>query len=360
MANILNYAKSNTKSFEEVPFNAVDSLILSTLAYIDFDFLFKKEYKLVIKDVPLAKINKKLITIREADKYIKLFNYVHDNPRYRDGIFRDYIEIASDSDETHFNAMTFSFNDFSYIAYMGTGASLVDWKEDFKLAYKKYVPAQRYAKEYLDKMLKHLSGDIYVGGHSKGGNLACYAATYTKLFNKFRIKEVFNHDGPGFNKKIYNSFSYRSIKNKINKTVPQSSLVGMLFYSRVQLKIIKSSGFSLLQHSPFTWLVKNNDFIYLEDRTWDSKYFDKTITDWLDSLSKKEIEIFVEALFDILSKVDYETIDITRYKFFNFIKVVKKGTNDLDPETKEIVLHVLDRLKYYRKINFKIGNDNNK
>ena len=40
------------------------------------------------------------------------------------------------------------------------------------------VPAQLDAAVYLDKVAAEYQGPIIVSGHSKGGNLAVYAAAY--------------------------------------------------------------------------------------------------------------------------------------------------------------------------------------
>ncbi|MBQ3814802.1 MAG: DUF2974 domain-containing protein, partial [Clostridia bacterium] len=41
-------------------------------------------------------------------------------------------------------------------------------------------------------------GPLLLLGHSKGGNLAIYAAAEAEPDIKLRIEEIFNTDGPGF------------------------------------------------------------------------------------------------------------------------------------------------------------------
>lgn len=54
--------------------------------------------------------------------------------------------------------------------------TIVGWKEDFNMSFSELVPAQTDATEYLEKVAKQYERKIRVGGHSKGGNLAVYAA----------------------------------------------------------------------------------------------------------------------------------------------------------------------------------------
>ena len=51
---------------------------------------------------------------------------------------------------------------------------------------------------YLEAVALRLPKRLIVGGHSKGGNLALYAALRAKPAVQERIERVYTHDGPGF------------------------------------------------------------------------------------------------------------------------------------------------------------------
>ena len=53
---------------------------------------------------------------------------------------------------------------------------MVGWKEDFNMAFKSPIPSQEEAVRYIEKASLYCNGKILTGGHSKGGNLAVYAA----------------------------------------------------------------------------------------------------------------------------------------------------------------------------------------
>ena len=355
MKTIINYAKEETRSFKVFTFNDVDSLILSTLSYINFTDIVPniKNHKrgVILENLSMDLIKNGVKKLADAKLHLKLFAAIMHNPRFKDLRLNNYVEIIDLVKETHFCAMTFKCDLFCYLAYMGTSASLIDWKEDFNMAYMTPVPAQKYALKYLNKVMSYTPGYIYIGGHSKGGNLAIYSAVNTYFWNKFRIKKVFTHDGPGFTKKFFNSVKYDLIRPKISKTVPSSSIVGMLMYSRENYRVVKSNALGILQHSSFTWQITNSNFLYLQDLAWDSKYFDRTISDWLNSVTDEEKNLFINTMYNILNAVDYSTIDVTKNNWWNIYKTIKAGKAKLDPETKKKIDEIFKKLAYYQKMN---------
>ncbi|ERL21183.1 PF11187 domain protein [Streptococcus pyogenes GA06023] len=115
------------------------------------------------------------------------------------------------------------------ISFRGTDDSLIGWKEDFNMAFQYPVPAQRSASAYLDMVARLWEGPIILVGHSKGGNLAIYAAMNADPKVRKRIQHVYSLDGPGFPPEIVTSPAYRTIQPKVTKIVPSSSIVGMIF-----------------------------------------------------------------------------------------------------------------------------------
>lgn len=361
MRSVVYYSKKETRSFKEYPFNNVDSLILSILSYYDFQddvpSLFSCGKK-QIKDINLKKINEYIKFLGDKKKYINLLTNVVNNPRYNLMYLDNYYEKESIEQEMQFKALTIENNDFMYVSFMGTKASLISWKEDFNMSYLYPIPSQKLAVKYLNKVMLETTKRIYVGGHSKGGNLAVYASAKTFFFNQLRIKRIFSHDGPGFVKEFFNSKKYHFIKNKIDKTIPSTSIVGTLFYSDEPYKVIKASGIGPAQHTPVNWLVDKDKFVYLDDTSIATKHFDSAVSNWLDSLSVDERINFVNALYKVLSDNDFDAINIPEKKYFKIYSSVRKGIKNLDEETRTMVIEILKRLAYYEKLNIiKKGND---
>ena len=361
MKTIIDYAKEETRSFREFAFNDVDSLILSSISYYDFGKIvpeLSSSKGIYLKDINIEKINEYINYLSDKKGYTKLLENLINNPRFNNLILNNYLEVEDDTKEMQFKALTIENNDFIYISYMGTKTTLMSWKEDFNMAYIAPIPSQKLAVKYLNRIMFENFRKVYVGGHSKGGNLAVYAAMNTCFLYKHRIIKVYSFDGPGFNKEIFNSNKYKKIVNKISKFVPHGSIVGLLFDTRENLKVIKSSGFGVEEHHSLNWQVKDSDFIYMDDLSKLAKHLDKTLSKWIDNLDYDGRVKFINALFSILEKEDFKNIDITNKKYLNIYNTIRKGIKGVDGETKEILVNVFKDLAYYEKENlFKTSND---
>ena len=362
MKNIINYVKDEKRSFKEFPFNDVDSLVLSSFAYYDFKddvpSLFSRG-RLKIKDIDVNKIEKYSEELTDKKKFVQLLDNIIKNPRFNELELDNYYEKESIEEVLGFKAMTIENNDFIYVSFMGTRtASIISWKEDFNLAYLSPLPSQKIALRYLNKVMIESFKPVYVGGHSKGGNLAIYSSMHTNFFNRLRIRKIFTHDGPGFLKEVVESRRYQKIKSRISKTVPQVSIVGMLLYSQEKLNVVKSSGLGVAQHSPFTWHVKNSDFVYVDDVSWSSKHLDKTISNLVNGLTKEEKIKFIDSLFIILQSNDFDPMNIPNRNYIKMYNSIRKGLKEIDEESREIIVDVFKKLIQYEKENLlNISND---
>ena len=297
MPNIIDYAKSNQKTMIEKNLNDVDSLILSELSYLPYDhikegsslnILDSKEYLEEIKN--------------ESNENINLVKAVAKSNRFKEIKLLNYTKETNEVLEKQFAAVTFLLPTGEiYISYRGTDGTLIGWKEDFNMAYMYPVPAQDAALSYLEEIAKKYNRKIFVGGHSKGGNLAVYASCLATEEVKQRIIYVFSHDGPGFEKGFLKDCYFKTIKTKLRKTVPESSLIGMLLYSQGHYKIVKSDRFFIMEHDPFSWQIEQDHFIEVDDLSDGCKYTNDVIYNWLKTLSKEEKEHFIDSLFSILT-----------------------------------------------------------
>ena len=354
MKNIVNYVKNEKRSFKEFPFNDVDSLVLSAFSYYDFKEDIPSLFsigKIKIKDLDPNKFKKYCEELTDRKRFLQLLNAIVKSPRYMDMELDNYYEKESIEEEMGFKAFTIENNDFIYISFMGTRtASIISWKEDFNLAYLSPLPSQKLAHIYLNKVMLESFKPVYVGGHSKGGNLAIYASMRTNFFNRLRIKRIFSHDGPGFLERVIHSRKFKAIESKISKTIPQGSVIGMLLYTKEDVKIIKSSGVSGVdQHSPFNWHVKNGDFIYLKDISWAAKNVDKVITDLVENLTKKQKIRFIDSLFSILQSNNFNPLDIPNRNYVRMYSSFRKGLKEIDEESREIIIDVFKKIIKYEK-----------
>lgn len=349
MENIITYTQNNLDTFDVMPFNGVDSLILASASYIHFpdvlpeiegwkgmrlQELYRAEYfEEMFHNIPLSHGTRELFFALAA------------SPRFRDIRIKGYTEQYDMVTEKQFSAVSFQITpELCYIAFRGTDSTLIGWKEDFNMAFQSPIPSQEEAVRYIERAALYCSGKIYTGGHSKGGNLAVYAAAMCRENVQSRIERVFSHDGPGFLESTLRSMEFQHIASRIEKTLPQSSIIGMLLEHQENFQIVKSNRTGLLQHDQFSWIIENNDFVYIEQLTKDAKYADRTLTDWLNQLSEEDRERFVDSLFSILSVNHLTTLDDLRTGWQTAMPASIHAATQLDDDTKKFLLQTLKKL----------------
>lgn len=317
MANILDYiAWRGDIPFSASPFNEVDNLILSELSFIDFNGILSGS---VEETVTLREVCESLSIYRDEDlaesgvlipkEISPLFYKAVESERFG-GIalcgFESRIDVDS---EMQFAAASFLLGDGTvFVSYRGTDDTLVGWKEDFNMSFLSVVPAQRHATHFLEKIASLYPCEFHLGGHSKGGNLAVYAAATAPIETQKRILSVYNNDGPGFLREFLDSEGYARIRDRVRTIVPETSIVGMLLEHETSYTVVKSTQSGLFQHDGFSWEVLGTGFIILDDRTSESKFVDRTLKAWVASIEPSEREEFVEALYEILSATSAATL----------------------------------------------------
>lgn len=182
----------------------MDSLIFSNFIYINLDEILQKlnetKKEIEIRDILQRENFDKMFKGTTLPESFEKFVYeLSASRRFRNVKLKKYSSINSRDIEKQFAAITFILNkEYSYIAFRGTDDTFNGWKEDFNMAFKCPIPSQVEALEYVSKVQKHLTPKIYLGGHSKGGNLAVYTLVKSNEKLQERIETVFSHDGPRF------------------------------------------------------------------------------------------------------------------------------------------------------------------
>ena len=333
MKNFLDYLQDNNKTFKESSFNNIDSLILAYLSYFHFPNTLTR-----LKDLDISKTTK-------VEKNREFIKRVVTSNRYKDIESCFYVEDTNDLIEKQFSAVTFLLpNNTMYISFRGTDSTLTGWKEDFNMAFMLPVPAQKEALNYVEKVTKLIPRKFYIGGHSKGGNLAVYAGCNLSDNLSTRIIKIYSHDGPGFIKEFLTTSNYQNIKDKIEKIVPSSSIIGMLLYTNENYKIIKSSARGILEHDPFSWLINENNFIILKNLSDGTVFTNKVINDFLSSLSKKEREIFIDSLFTVLKSTNLTTLDEISKNFIVKLPNILIAIYKLDDVNKKYIIKTIKAL----------------
>ena len=341
--NIYGYIKEENRTFAEKQFNAVDALVFAWLAYFDFEPI-KELYPLpikAIKDIPYYQKLGPYYTAVLARPSKKIMMAMSNSPRFQNVEILESFSLSDKKLHVQFGAIAVRFNNQIVVAFRGTDLSYTGWREDFALSFKDSIHSYSLAASFLGNVVQKYQENIILCGHSKGGHLCTYLLS--ELEDDSRIDFVYSFDGPGF--RTLDLFKGKEERlNKFVKIIPQSSFVGVLFSNETEMQIIKSRNVMLLQHNPLEWLVKNGDFIYLKKRAFSSKYLEKAVNSWINSLDEKERERFTEIVFGELDKLEAKDFKAFFLGIFKQIKPLYKAYRHLEKEDRKLLFHVMKKL----------------
>lgn len=302
MSNILDYITwRGDLPFSAAPFNEVDGLVLAQLS------MFRWENGLApggsAKICALFEpMNHQPVSVGfTAENDMKLLHLIAHCRRFGEIALRDYEQDFREDMEMQFAAVTLMLDDgTAYVSFRGTDSTLVGWKEDCNMAFSTPVPAQEAARLYLNAAAERFGGALRVGGHSKGGNLAMYAAATAEDAARERILGVYNNDGPGLSDKMNARALYQCITGRLHSYVPQGSIVGMLLAHPDAYTVVRSNSVSILQHDPYSWQVEGPAFVRMPGLNRDSARFDAAFRRWLSGVDEDDREVLIDTLFNVL------------------------------------------------------------
>ena len=351
MGTILDYLREyGDYSLEEKPFSDVDSLVISQLAYLKFDGI-----------VPGPEEKRPPVSLQEIAAHAD-YDHLYADERYRrdnTALFMgalngrrfgnlhlwNYVNLIEPERESQFSAVVCGFSGgLTYVVFRGTDENMVGWKEDLNLAFSEPVPGQLRSVPYLEQAARTIEGGFFVGGHSKGGNLAVYAAMYCEPAVRERIERIYDHDGPGFRPEVSQQGAWQEIEGRIHKTVPRSSMVGMLLYADIAYRVVESKTIGLAQHNPYTWLVKNGDFRMADEIRPGRRFVDQTLNEWILSLDQEQMHIFVDTLYGVVQASETDNlIDFTAHWVQN-VQKIGRAISEVDEETAKVVMQIMRAL----------------
>ncbi len=350
LKNIIDYVISETRSFKDKKFSSVDSLVLSQIAYMRFDGVVPDLSKSV-SFIPVGEVaamgslDTLFQGVRSNRNNQQLFEAFVKSPRFCDTELAFYRNQLDDETEKQFSAITFFLVDGStYIAFRGTDSTITGWKEDFNMAFTSPIPSQKEGVDYLDAVADRTSGTLRVGGHSKGGNIAVYSAINCAPLAQKRIEQIYSHDGPGFRDEILRSAGYLMIKDRINKTLPQSSIIGMLLHNQEQYSVVKSNRIWVMQHDPFSWLINGDDFLYLPSISKSATYMHATLDQWMNLYDDQKRKLFINTLFQIFQATEANTVYDLTGDWHKRAVAALGALREIDEETRSFVLQTIGSL----------------
>lgn len=342
---IIEYVQNETQRFADRGFGAVDSLVLSKMSYWHFEGIVpgpEENTAVAIRSLMNVDTTSMFKRARDIEDNRRLLAAVVESPRFRHARMMHYVQTMDQDEEKQFSAVTFLLeDDTAYVAFRGTDGTLVGWKEDFNMAFTSPVPAQEAGVGYLHETAKHTGRPLRIGGHSKGGNIAIYAAVKCRNDLKGRVLEVYSHDGPGFRKEFLDSEGYKKLASRIKRTIPQSSLVGMLLYQRGEYAVVESNRFGIMQHDPFSWAVQGDDFLYAQRLTSSASYMNRTLDKWLRGYSDQKRKLLIDTLYDVIAATNATTYEELIDNWHKKALTVFSSYRDVDEETRRFIHETL-------------------
>ena len=341
MANMVDYLGWRGElSFDASPWNEVDALLMANLCYLNFQQI-QDPYGCTVAEAKQQGLVQKTVVAGFEDRKHQ-FEAMADSPRFAGIRMHHFITLTDETQELQFSATCYDMPDGTLcIGFRGTDGTLVGWREDFNMSYQTTVPAQQAATFYLQKASEMDDRPIRLVGHSKGGNLAAYAAACSDPGIQDRIREIYSFDGPGMDPMIFQSEGYQRILGKIFSFVPQTSIVGMLMEYHRPYSVIKSEASGIMQHDPLTWQVYGPRFETVDKIDANAKLISDTLHEWLEKTNREERAKMVEALFSVLDSTKATNVAEMMGERLKTITGVALGTWDLDPESRKAVTRLV-------------------
>ncbi len=308
--NFFTYLKwRGDLSVKVAPFNEIDALILSEISYMVLDKVVPglgeegmismadafEKYEHVDSKVPYYELRE------------RLFEAAAKSNRYKDMTLCNYVSRTDLLAHKQFAAMHVNITPtMIFIAFRGTDSTVVGWREDANMSYMMPVPAQQDAVDYVNQTVKGWFTKVWIGGHSKGGNLAVYAGVFCQPHIQKKIVKIYSFDGPGFNRRMVDDPAYQAVKGRIRAFVPEESIVGMLMEHEEDYIVVKSQGSSIMQHEGAHWQVKRDGFVVVDALDKNSKWANDNFRLWLAKVSPEERKHLVNAFFTLFEKAGIE------------------------------------------------------
>ncbi len=353
MSNIMDYMLwRGDISLEHSPLNEVDNIILAMSTFADLSGIVPSD--ITAPALPFSEAMDRFEEVIDSRSYLgaiipaamlDIARTAARCPRFADIRLGGFTNDICEKVQMQFGAMTYFLpNGDIFIAFRGTDDTVVGWREDTKLGNMSAAPAQQRAVDYLAEAAAVTRGKIYLGGHSKGGNISMWAAAFSAPHIKERIERIYNYDGPGFYPEVINSPEYQSVADRIITYIPQSSIVGALFDQSPICKIIKSTQAGILQHDPLSWEVLGRQFVYLGKRSKFGIQSDETLKKWVYSMSEEEFDKLTALIFDIIDSTGAKTLtDLGSARIKNF-NAILRSLRELDKDSRDMMTKLLIRL----------------
>ena len=352
VANIVDYlAWRGDLTFDERPFNDVDNVILATFSYLDLTGIVPGSGG---GSVGLAEACQSVLDDTEGDVNLRVRSLAKLDPvllerlaaskRFGSLLVHDCVDLLDEARSLQFAAVQIDVSDTeTYVSFRGTDSTLVGWREDFMLTFTT-TEAQVEAEHYLAHALEQARAagrKLYLGGHSKGGNLAAYAALSCPVRDLPLIARVWSNDGPGFARELFPTSAAVLLGDRYVRIVPPYDMIGILLERKDDPRIVvRSTGTGFRQHDPFTWQVTPFGMVEESDLATESKALRDTISSWLSHVELDRRAEMVDQVFDALGAGGAHTLEEVTSSTQS-VSAVLAAMSTMDDSTKDLIMSLL-------------------
>ena len=338
MGNMISYIKwRGDLDFTERPLNELDNLVFCQLTYLDMRPAFQAQTSMTVRELVDFLLDHDGLNPMVLGDYEAVFTEfaraVADSRRFGDLTIEHYREEYDPGREREiqFAAMSFRIDrQTSFIAFRGTDASLVGWKEDFMLSFRR-IDAQEAALEYLTAMLDP-ERRYYMGGHSKGGNLVLYAASQLPKSLQDCLVHLYINDAPGLCEDVLDTSAIALLDTISTKIVPEYDVIGKVFEMPISHSlIVQSSEKGLMQHDMLSWQIRDGHLDLAPAQAPGSIWIGTVLDNWLSNVTTQEREVLVNDLFDAIANAGVESFNELGKLGRSEFESILSGITHIDP-----------------------------
>lgn len=258
MTTVIEHARDSCTPLR-ADLSPADALVLSCLVYVDFHALPgpRSPRGCLLREVAQASSIPSLYRYSLASHADRpLLEAAGASARFGGLRVCDAVTRLTSSPLAQFGAVSFIDEaGATYVVFRGTDASAVGWAEDARFGLDFPTDSQRWAANYLAYAASRADGPIVVVGHSKGANLALYAAA---TVTPPALKHVYAFDPVSFPAPVVDGGFFTSIDGLMRIYVTAGSWVSPLLPLPAPATVVASSWPGPFSHNPYAWSCRGS------------------------------------------------------------------------------------------------------
>ncbi|HQA98197.1 MAG TPA: DUF2974 domain-containing protein [Clostridia bacterium] len=339
--------RSSGTGFSTRPLNALDALVFSQLVYLPLERIGAGQRAVPIQELPETLNYMELQSQPQfmTRHHLRLMRAAAESRRFGQVTLSHFVDEVDAAAVTQFSAVCASLpHGLTVVAYRGTDLSLAGWQENLRLSYDSPVPAQRRAVDYLRQRAQESANRLALCGHSKGGNLAVYAASFCGAEIQQRITRIFAFDAPGQHEGVLSTLEYQAIRRRIRSFLPERAVVGVLLEQTRPYTVVACRAFGLLQHNPYNWIIEGGAFKKRQSLSAGSLFLDKSLDAWVAAMTRDERQLLTEAIFSVLQSPGGDSFDDLSEDWLGNLRTMQQAADKLPRHVRQAMRRSLQLL----------------